>query len=153
MLHKLTLIQLCAQRIILKAATIIVYDIGTAPGKQQYAMPAMNIEETLIASLQLQVDTHTEQATMSVKPGSPTLTIDSPEIWIAHIRHGRSYLEKQLKAPNTEQQLLALKKHYQQYLSRRHRFVLRWFFCRRIVIYIGELTVRSRETPTECIRH
>lgn len=62
-----------------------------------------------------------------------------PEIWIGYIKQQRNYLDKQVKAPNTEQQIRALRRYYELRFCRRERLVSRWIYCQRPVVQIGEI--------------
>jgi len=65
------------------------------------------------------------------------------EIWIGYTKHGRNYLEKQTKAPNTEQQIIHLIEFYKLCFSTMERAMLRWLWCQRPVIQVCEITAVS----------
>jgi hypothetical protein len=79
-------------------------------------------------------------ATNSVLPGIATPV---PEIWVGYTKHGRHYLDKQLKGPNTEQQVRALQMYYEQRFTPYERVILRWTYCQVPVVQVGELHIVS----------
>ncbi|KAI4651722.1 uncharacterized protein J4E79_009203 [Alternaria viburni] len=62
-----------------------------------------------------------------------------PNVWIGYTKHARNYLDKQAKAPNTEQQIRHLKEFYKQHFSSTERVMLRWLWCQRPVVQICEI--------------
>jgi uncharacterized protein YbgA (DUF1722 family) len=72
---------------------------------------------------------------------NPTSNTQELEVWIEYTKHGRNYLDKQAKALNTEQQILRLVGYYKQHFSTRERAVLRWIYCQRPIVQIGEVTI------------
>jgi hypothetical protein len=64
----------------------------------------------------------------------------SPQIWVAHIKSGRSYVDKHLKASSAEQQVRALNEYRDRHFTSTERFALSWMFCQRPIIQIGTLS-------------
>lgn len=65
------------------------------------------------------------------------------EIWIGHVKNGQSYLDKQPKLPNNEQQMHALRVYHDQQFPLRKRVLSRWICCQRPTIMVGELSTVS----------
>ncbi|KAH7349158.1 hypothetical protein BKA66DRAFT_554192 [Pyrenochaeta sp. MPI-SDFR-AT-0127] len=61
------------------------------------------------------------------------------EIWVGYTKDGRNFLGKQVKAPNAEQQVRALRAYYEKEFTPFERSVLRWMYCQVPVIQVGEL--------------
>mgnify|MGYP003624110017 CR=1 FL=1 len=79
-------------------------------------------------------------ATNRVLPG---IAISVLEICIGYTKHGRHYLDKQLKGTNTEQQIRALRMYYEQRFTPYERAILRWAYCQVPVVQVGELRIVS----------
>ena len=78
----------------------------------------------------------------------PSVANQEPEIWIGYTKHGRNYLDKQIKAPNTEQQMIYLIEFYKLCFSSTERVMLRWLWCQRPVVQICEITPVSLSHQT-----
>ena len=78
-----------------------------------------------------------------VQATEPNNTAQVPEIWIGYIKNRRNYLDKQPKAPNTEQQIRALQEYHQQLFTSTERFISRWIYCQKAIVQVGELSAVS----------
>jgi hypothetical protein len=86
----------------------------------------------------LNVISETRTSTVPEAPMPPS------QIWISYIKNGNSYIDKQLKLPTTEQQVRALQKYINYHFTSSERFVVKWVFCQRPIVLIGEFhTVSS----------
>jgi hypothetical protein len=80
-----------------------------------------------------------------IEPVATAAGLEAPalEIWIGYTKNRRHYLDKQLKAPNTEQQLCDLREYSEAHFSKFDRFILRWIYCQVRIVEVGELHVVS----------
>jgi hypothetical protein len=62
-----------------------------------------------------------------------------PAIWVGHTKHGRNYLDKLPKEPDTEKQIRCLQHYYAKRFCRKDRYLLRWVYCQTPVVQIGQM--------------
>lgn len=88
----------------------------------------------------------TNNPTLMAKASGARNVAQAPGIWIGYTKNRRSYLDKQPKALNTEQQMLALREYYLERFAFIERLIARWIKCQKPIIQIGELNVVSPPT-------